>query len=211
MHVFAAGFLSSISLIAATVTVTVALAFSPARADEKQPYDWLSLCGGTVHTCEKRANSSGLRASRVVARFWLGMAYRRGSSGLQQDFYKAKTWLESAALPPYDFRDAQYELGVMYQMGHGVPEDHVTAVKWFYTAATQGHPIAQMLLGIAYLQGDGIPQDWLEAYIWLNLGTAQGGNQSFRDEAARLLTPAQLAKGQHLTRVRLKRIVEQWK
>ena len=33
---------------------------------------------------------------------------------------------------------AQYNLGVMYEKGFGVPQDHKTAVKWFKLAAKQG-------------------------------------------------------------------------
>ncbi|MEQ1847607.1 MAG: SEL1-like repeat protein, partial [Nitrospira sp.] len=34
--------------------------------------------------------------------------------------------------------DAQYNLGVMYRDGHGVPQDSREAVKWFRLAAAQG-------------------------------------------------------------------------
>ncbi len=34
--------------------------------------------------------------------------------------------------------NAQYNLGVMYQQGWGVPRDYKKAVKWFRLAAEQG-------------------------------------------------------------------------
>jgi uncharacterized protein len=35
--------------------------------------------------------------------------------------------------------NAQYNLGVMYAIGQGVPEDDAEAVKWYRKAAEQGH------------------------------------------------------------------------
>ena len=44
--------------------------------------------------------------------------------------------------------DAQYNLGVMYDFGDGVPENDKTAVKWYTLAAKQGHARAQTNLGL---------------------------------------------------------------
>ena len=38
---------------------------------------------------------------------------------------------------------AQYNLGVMYDKGQGVPQNHKTAVKWYRLAAEQGDARAQ--------------------------------------------------------------------
>jgi TPR repeat protein len=37
---------------------------------------------------------------------------------------------------------AQYNLGVMYETGEGVPEDDVEAVRWWRMAAEQGDALA---------------------------------------------------------------------
>ena len=42
--------------------------------------------------------------------------------------------------------DAQYNLGVMYANGSGVPKDEVKAVEWYRKAAQQGHAHAQSKL-----------------------------------------------------------------
>jgi hypothetical protein len=39
--------------------------------------------------------------------------------------------------------DAQFNLGVMYDNGEGVPEDDAEAVKWYRRAAEQGFAEAQ--------------------------------------------------------------------
>ena len=42
--------------------------------------------------------------------------------------------------------DAQYNLGVIYDNGYGVPQNDRTAVKWFTLAAEQRHAVAQFYL-----------------------------------------------------------------
>ena len=54
---------------------------------------------------------------------------------------------------------AQYNLGVMYAEGEGVPEDDRKAVKWYRKAAEQGNAPAQYNLGVKYAKGEGVPED----------------------------------------------------
>ncbi|PHS09962.1 MAG: hypothetical protein COA89_01515, partial [Acidithiobacillus sp.] len=49
--------------------------------------------------------------------------------------------------------DAQFNLGVMYSKGQGVPQDYKTAVKWYTLAAEQGVASAQTNLGHIYDKG----------------------------------------------------------
>ena len=51
--------------------------------------------------------------------------------------------------------EAQYNLGVAYQNGQGVPKNHIEAAKWFRKAAEQKHAKAQNLLGAMYRDGQG--------------------------------------------------------
>jgi uncharacterized protein len=49
------------------------------------------------------------------------------------------TWFRKAADQGY--AEAQYNLGLMYEDGRGVPQDHAEAVKWWGKAAALGfHP-----------------------------------------------------------------------
>jgi len=61
---------------------------------------------------------------------------------------------------------AQYNLGVCYHNGQGVPQDYMEAVKWFRKAADQGNAFAQFALGFAYAKGQGVPQDYEGAVKW---------------------------------------------
>ena len=59
--------------------------------------------------------------------------------------------------------EAQYNLGIMYAQGLGVPQDDAEAVRWYRLAAAQGNAGAQSYLGFMYDDGRGVPQDDAEA------------------------------------------------
>ena len=69
---------------------------------------------------------------------------------------------------------AQFNLGVMYQDGQGVPQNHAEAVKWYRLAAEQGIDRAQYNLGVMYANGRGVPQNYAEAVKWYRLAADQG-------------------------------------
>ena len=70
--------------------------------------------------------------------------------------------------------NAQYNLGVMYRKGQGVPQDYKTAMKWYTLAAEQGITPAQSYLGFMYDQGLGVPQDYKTAIKWLTRAAEKG-------------------------------------
>ena len=69
---------------------------------------------------------------------------------------------------------AQYNLGVIYLNGKGVPQDYSEAVSWFRKAAEQGVAGAQYNLGLMYANGHGVPQDYQEAVSWFRKAAEQG-------------------------------------
>ena len=71
-------------------------------------------------------------------------------------------------------KSAQDNLGVMYSIGDGVPQDYKEAAKWFTKAAEQGYANAQYSLGVMYSIGDGVPQDYKEAVKWFTKAAEQG-------------------------------------
>jgi uncharacterized protein len=73
---------------------------------------------------------------------------------------------------------AQYELGVMYQNGEGVPQNYSKAVKWFRQAAEQGDSNAQYSLGLKFSVGHGVPQDYTEAAKWHRESAEQGNTDA---------------------------------
>ena len=69
---------------------------------------------------------------------------------------------------------AQYNLGILYEYGNGVPKDYVEAVKWYRLSAEQGYAISQYSLGLMYSNGYGVLKDKAEAVKWWRLSAEQG-------------------------------------
>jgi TPR repeat protein len=74
--------------------------------------------------------------------------------------------------------DAQYNLGLMYDHGHGVPQNDAEAVKWYRSAADQGHITASYNLGVMYENGRGLPQDYVEARKWYRFAADRGDSSA---------------------------------
>ena len=109
-------------------------------------------------------------AGDAHAQSTLGLMYHRGGRDLQQDDGEAIKWFRLAAQQ----RDpvAEFNLGVMYSDGEGVPQDNAEAAKWYRLAADQGDARAEYNLGLWYAQGLGGPPDYVQAHIWFNLAAA---------------------------------------
>ena len=101
---------------------------------------------------------------------------------------------------------AQYNLGVMYDDGLGVPLDDAEALRWYHLAAEQGHATAQHNLGVMYGTGEGVPQDNIGAHMWLNLAASRSSGADrersvgVRDRVAERMTPADLSEAQRRAR-----------
>ena len=69
---------------------------------------------------------------------------------------------------------AEFELGVLYDNGQGVPQDYAQAASWYRKAADQGNAGAQYSLGLLYDDGRGVPQDYAQAASWYRKAADQG-------------------------------------
>jgi hypothetical protein len=94
--------------------------------------------------------------------------------------------------------EAQYNLGLMYAKGGGVPKDFTEAVKWHRKAADQGHADAQKSLGNMYYKGEGVPKDGVEASKWSR--KAAVNKDAARQRAARQKAAREQATSQRPTR-----------
>ena len=70
----------------------------------------------------------------------------------------------------------QYGLGIMYDLGEGVPQSAEQAAKWYQLSAEQGHAGAQNNLGVMYEEGEGVPRNYDEAMRWYRRA-AESGNK----------------------------------
>jgi TPR repeat protein len=96
---------------------------------------------------------------------------------------------------------AQYNLGLLYVDGHGVPQDLGQAITWFERSAQQDYAKAQLNLGAMYASGKGVKRDYVQAYKWLNICAAKGDSKCIakRDWVAKQLKASQLANAQRLS------------
>ncbi len=106
-------------------------------------------------------------AAPAWAGFWDGVgAYNRG------DYQVALR--ECQPLAEGGNGEAQNNLGILYDEGHGVAQDFAKAADWYGKAAEQGHADAQNNLARLYENGLGLEQDLVRAHMWYNLAATQG-------------------------------------
>ena len=127
--------------------------------------------------------------------------YRDGFDAYERKDYETayKLWLPLAGK---GHAKAQTALGLMYDIGQGVPQDYKEASKWFRLAAEQGDADAQFNVGLVYAKGQGTPQDYVLAYMWFSLAGSQGVEDAFhnRDIIEKKMFPRQIEKAEEMAR-----------
>ena len=98
--------------------------------------------------------------------------------------------------------EAQYNLGLMYDNGTGVPQDYKEAVRLYRLSAEQGYAQAQYNLGVMYGNGTGVLQDYALAHMWFNLSGSNGDKIAVknRDIIEKRMSPSQIEKAQEMAR-----------
>ena len=75
----------------------------------------------------------------------LGYLYKDGSFGVPQDYEQAFRWYKAAADPgDVNFSYANYQTGMAYKMGHGVPQSMRDTVSAWRVAAAEQEPHAMV-------------------------------------------------------------------
>ena len=194
------------TLLVAIFTAALAIAEAvlvPAFADPKYPADdcprWAWVQGPW---CLFRTENVKLRGDHLDEAL---AAHMRGDYATALKLLKPLVAKRNAM--------AQLALGIMYDKGMGVPQDHKNAARLFRLATVQQNPEAQFHLGTMYEDGHGVPQDYIRAHMWYNLGTALAHNDSkaviemgrdtiaaARDSIAAKMSPAQIAEAQAMAR-----------
>jgi uncharacterized protein len=70
--------------------------------------------------------------------------------------------------------NAQFMLGLAYELGRGVAQDYAEAARWHQKAADAGNPSAQAHLGKLYAEGRGLRRDAAAALKWYARAAVQG-------------------------------------
>ena len=68
----------------------------------------------------------------------------------------------------------EYEQGLAYAFGDGVPQNDRNAFNLFYAAAEKGYALAQYKVGVAFAYGEGVRQDYKQAAEWYHKAAEQG-------------------------------------
>ena len=102
-----------------------------------------------------------------------GEAFEDGLAAAERKDYATaiKLW---RPLAEQGYPGAQFNLGIMYSNGQGVPQDYKEAVKWYRLSAERGDTSAQFNLGVMYAKGQGVLQDYKEAVRLYRLAAEQG-------------------------------------
>jgi TPR repeat protein len=108
---------------------------------------------------------------RADAQRELGIRYGQGT-GLEQDFFNARTWASRAASQgdPWAMRI----MGLIYFEGLGVEANHWRAVDYFRRAADAGEMNAQFNLGVIYYEGKFAQQSYDKALMLYKRSADQG-------------------------------------
>jgi len=131
--------------------------------------------------------------------------YRADKAYIHRDY--RKTVEELRDLAERGEARAQYDLGLLYDKGQGIPQSDKQAFHWYQMAAEQDDDRAQYNLGLMYANGQGAQQDNVGAYYWISLAAAQGNKHALdaRDYLSGKMTAAEIARAKKLVREREER------
>ena len=72
----------------------------------------------------------------------------------------------------------EFELGLQYYQGRGVPKNYSKAKTFLDIGADSGHAESQSLLGTLYYYGRGVLKDYEIAFGWFRLAALQGDQEA---------------------------------
>lgn len=143
------------------------------------------LVGFAPHAPEAEEGVRWLRTAAESgawdAYYLLGLCAYRGR-GMKQDYEEARRYHAIAA--NHDVANAQFELSLLYDLGHGGPVDTALAEEWETRAADAGHPRACFNRASRLARRD--PPDFAGALAWYERA-ADGGNAEAAARVCRML------------------------
>ncbi len=92
------------------------------------------------------------------------------------EFPQARQIFEELAIAGNKY--AQFNLGLMYDLGQGVEKSDTEALKWYQMSAEQDYVNAQLNVGIFYNIGRGVEQSYEDAVYWFRKAAELGNAQA---------------------------------
>ena len=92
------------------------------------------------------------------------------ANDLEQGIYELNRGEFQAAIAQFQplvaegYAPAQYQMGIVYQHGYGVPKDGMKALEFFELSANQNYSDAQFELALIYSEGKLVKQDLAKAF-----------------------------------------------
>lgn len=111
--------------------------------------------------CQKIHSTTSLQTSQV-----------QSSPAENDDFMKLKRSAEQGNA------EAQYRLGLMYDMGEDIDQDYGKAFEWYEKSANQGLASSQSKLGSMYRYGKGVEVNHAKASEWYWKAYEQGNEEA---------------------------------
>lgn len=112
------------------------------------------------------------RYQHLIATLYFKGPLSAGSRRATQS--EALRWMRRAA--EQNWPEAEFDLGLMYRDGFGVPQDLEVARTWYIRAAEHGGPVVQLRLGTLYYHGSdsfGVQKDDEQALRWVRRAASQ--------------------------------------
>ena len=96
-------------------------------------------------------------------------------------------------------RDAQFNLGLLYENGLGVARDDAEALAWYRRAAERGDAGAQYNVGQFYAFGRGVAPNGVLAVAWITVAAENGAPRTdLLDTLKRHMSPSHLEEAKRL-------------
>ncbi len=120
--------------------------------------------------CEPKSNTDSSASSHSTDSYDVSL-YKEGLMAYQRkEHAESFPKIYPAALA--NIPEAQYKVGVMYDIGSGAPQNTDEAISWYQKSAEGGFISAQYKLGLLYEAGHGLPQNKTEAYKWYTIASS---------------------------------------
>lgn len=127
-----------------------------------------------INEAEIKALLDKARQGDTASQLRVAQNYYGGKNGFATDIPQAIYWFQTAANNNNVI--AQYNLGLMYLSGYGVPKDIKQAMELFKQAALQNHLNAQYKLIELYLKEIDTPGNFEEGLAWAKKAIENGGD-----------------------------------